>query len=49
MPPNPNVGKPGQPGAPFGMPPNMMFMPNMGMMGGGLDKGIPPTKKDEVN
>lgn len=45
VPPNPNAGKPGQ-GAPF-MPPNMMFMPNMNMMGGGLDKGMPPTKKDE--
>jgi len=46
MPPNPNAGKPMQGNAPF-MPPGMMFMPNMGMMGGGMDKGIPPTKKDE--
>jgi len=30
------------------LPQNMMFMPNMGMMGGNIDKNIPQPKEDEV-
>lgn len=38
-----NPGKPGNPQN-F-MPPNMSYL---GMMGGNIDKSIPPTKQDEV-
>ena len=43
---NPNANKNQNPSA--YMPQNMMFMQSMGMMGGNMDKNLPPQKEDQV-